>query len=603
MQTKQNVNEKDINSFGTIKRMVKYAKPYWYFLLISTVMSLALVGIHLYQSQAITDLVQSLREGDSNSAYQYVYIMIAITVLGVIASYFEKYTSGRFSLYIIRDIRSSIYNHIEKINIRYIEKNHTGEIVSRLTNNIAILQEFFENNLRNFIYHPLLFIGAFILLIRINWKLLLVSAITMVIALLLTFVITNPIKRKISELQKDIAKVNSVYQDNVNGIYLVKTYNLYKKLFSKYERLLDITLFKSLKIEKINSLLVSIGTVLSIVPIIVSIVYGGYLSIKGEIRPENLLSFIYLLDFLANSAGVLPKIITDYKSFIAVSAHLFEILDQDIEREGGLSIDKTSLEHPIKFENIKFSYDEGKVVLDGLSFEIQKGKTTALVGSSGSGKSTIIKLICGFYEVSHGQIKLWDKPLTGLNLKEVRSNISLVSQDIYLLPSTVAENISYSIENVAMKDIIDASTAANAHEFIEKLPEGYNSIIGERGNSLSGGQKQRIAIARAILKDSPILLLDEPTSALDTHSEILVQESLERITKNKTVIVIAHRLSTIKKADEIIVLDKGKIVGRGTHQELLEKSDLYRQLYKGQINEKADKNSREKKEDVQVDRN
>ena len=585
MHQEQLKTKEKANSYSVLKRMLGYIKPYWLMVLISILSSLTLIGINLYISDIITRLAENVRKGAYIDSLHYIYIMIVLTLLGVVASFLVKYASGRFSLYSIRDIRKDIYKHIEKINVRFVDKNHTGEIVSRLTNNISLLQDLLENNIRNFLYHPLLSLGAFILLLRINWKLLFVSGGTMFLALLLTFIISNPVKRKVKDLQKDIAKVNAVYQDNIMGIYIVKTYNLYKNLFKKYELYLVKTLKESLGIEKINSLLVPIGMILSIAPILVCIMVGGYFSVTGQLKPGELLSFIYLLDYLSNSASVFPKIITEYKTIMGVTTHLFEILDEPVERQGGLTIKETSCEYPIVFDNVSFSYDKDVRALENLNIKIKRDKMTALVGPSGSGKSTIIKLICGFYDASDGNIKLWDTDLKELNLQDIRSNISLVSQDVYLLPGTVAENISYGIDNVPVGEIIKAAKAANAHEFIEKLPEGYNTVLGELGSSLSGGQRQRIAIARAIIKKTPVLLLDEPTSALDTHSEILIQESLERISKESVVLVIAHRLSTIKNADEIIVINQGRFADSGTHSELVERNGLYRQLYERQVSE------------------
>lgn len=583
MTDKQKCKNEGISSLKVLSRTAVYIKPYWWLLLISIISSLALVGINLYLSRIISRLVENIRNANYTGSFRYMYILIALTLLGVVSSYLVKFASGRFSLYTVRDIRNSIYTHIEKINVRYIEKNHSGEIVSRLTNNIALLQGFLENNIYNLMYQPLLFTGAGILLLRINGKLLLVSSATMFAALFLAFVIAEPVKRKVKELHKDLARVNSVYQDNIRGIYLIKTYLLFQKLFEKYEKLLVHTLNRSLSIEKINSLLIPVGSVLSIAPLLVSIVYGGYLSIHGQLKPGELFAFIYLLDFLANSAGTLPKMISDYKSTIGVTSHLFEILDEPIEREGGLEVSLTSCHSPIVFKDVQFGYEQNDMVLNNISFELRKGKTTALVGSSGSGKSTIVKLICGFYQLSGGEILLWGENQNRLDLADIRMRISLVSQEIYILPGTVAENISYGIKNATMKDIIDAARAANAHEFIEKLPGGYYSMLGERGASLSGGQRQRIAIARAIMKKTDILLLDEPTSALDTHSEILAQKSIEKISKGCTVLVIAHRLSTIINADEILVIDGGTIVDKGKHAELLERNGLYRQLYARQV--------------------
>jgi ABC-type multidrug transport system fused ATPase/permease subunit len=268
---------------------------------------------------------------------------------------------------------------------------------------------------------------------------------------------------------------------------------------------------------------------------------------------------------------------------MGIAAHLFELTDENKERTNGEIFDLKKDVPAVEFTDVSFKYDNEKKILENLNFQVLRGEKIALIGSSGGGKTTLFKLLCGFYGAQSGLIKLYGIDMNKWSLSALRSLIALVSQDIHLFPGTIAENIGYGAPEPSLDEVINAAKAANAHDFIMELPKGYNTIIGEDGARLSGGEKQRISIARAILKDAPILLLDEPTSALDTQSEALVQEVFNKIMKNKTEIVIAHRLSTIKECDRVLVLDQGTIMETGSHEELLLKDGVYKKLYNKQV--------------------
>ncbi|HEX3030299.1 MAG TPA: ATP-binding cassette domain-containing protein, partial [Clostridia bacterium] len=275
--------------------------------------------------------------------------------------------------------------------------------------------------------------------------------------------------------------------------------------------------------------------------------------------------------------------INKIKEAAGASERVLEILDSTCERTDGADIDNTVFSPAIKFDKVCFSYEENVNILDGLNLSIERGKKIAIVGPSGCGKSTVLKLLCGFHSPTRGEINIFGKNLKEIRIGSLRSLIALVTQDTYLFPVSVAENISYGCTDATMDEIVQAAKAANAYDFIMSLPEGFNTNIGERGAKLSGGQKQRIAVARAILKKAPILLLDEPTSALDSESEILVQEALDKVMEDRTTIIVTHRYSTIKTADEILVLDRGAIAQKGKHDELIVLNGIYRQLYEKQV--------------------
>jgi subfamily B ATP-binding cassette protein MsbA/ATP-binding cassette subfamily B protein AbcA/BmrA len=513
-----------------------------------------------------------------------VFLILGVTILGVIAKYFVRFLSERIGICAIRDIRKAVSNHIARMKLSYVVDQHSGDTVSRFVSNIGIVQKFLENELYQFIYQPLIFTGAFTYMLWINWQMLMVNISLMVIVMLITIILSKPLEKFMYELQQYMGAVNSTAQDVIAGISGMKAYNLHSLLFTRYENTVDKALNKSLEIEKRISLMSSPLIILQILPRTISIIYGGYLTFKGDLIPGELIAYIYLLGYLAEPMIKMLNLFSDIKTTVGAAAGLFEALDFPVERGDGISpgsnLEGTAI---IQFNEVSFSYDGLTTVLDKLSFAVSQGKKVALLGASGSGKSTVFKLLCGFYESQEGEIMLNGYLMSKLDPDFIRSQFSIVSQDVYLFPVSIAENIAFGKRGATLDEVIAAAKAANAHSFIMDFPQGYNTLVGERGARLSGGQRQRISIARAVLKDSPIMLLDEATSALDNQSETVVQEALERLIKGRTVLIIAHRLSTIKNVDEIIVLANGRKIEQGTHMQLMQKKGLYTDLYTRQL--------------------
>lgn len=564
------------SSFG---RLMSFTRPYSFWLVLRIAGAAASAAIDIALAYMVVQMVNKSIEGDNAGLLNIIYPVGALIAAGILFSAVNRYASGLIGTLAGRDIKKEITGFIGKLSVSHMETRHTGDILSLLTNDVSIIQAFLEEGLPGLIFQPLRFLGAFIFMMYVNWKLLLFSIIIIPVAMLLVNIISRPITRFIEELQQLLGRMNSIAQDIIGGIYILKSFNLRDILFGKYKTVVDEALNRSLAVEKRISLLGPVNIVIQIIPFVLCILYGGYLTVSGQMSPGVLLAFIQMMNYLVEPLEYVPALISAYKAAAGAANHLFEILDQEPERTDGEAYKAEPVEFPVEFVNASFSYDGEKRILDKLNLKIREGGVTALVGSSGCGKSTLIKLICGFYQLREGNILLYGQGLDRWNLDAARSRIAVVSQDTYLFPATIAENIAYGKSNASLREVIASAKTANAHDFIMELPEGYATQLGERGVRLSGGQRQRIAIARAVLKDAPVLLLDEPTSALDMQSEALVSEALERFMKNRTVIIIAHRLSTIKNASQVVVLDDGKIAESGTHRELMEKDGLYRQLY------------------------
>ncbi|WP_081275899.1 ABC transporter ATP-binding protein [Paenibacillus polymyxa] len=573
---------------SAFRRLTRYIKPYNLWVFITVISSLCLAAIDIILGKAIEQMAQ----GTFSSTQNMIYLVVGMTVIGMPCKFVMRYASARFSVSALRDLRGDLVHKFYDLPVSSVERKFTGDLVSRLTNNTALLQNFFIQQFANLFYLPLVFTASLTLLLLTSWKLVLASLALMPVGMIITSLMSKPIGKYSKELQEKIAHLNAVGQDAIGGLPIVKAFNMQAVLLKKYLVITEEVIRRGLRLEKRYAFITPVGVMMLATPIILVIVCGGYLIQQGELNAGGIVLFLYLISFILQPVAMLPTIISQMKEAEGAAKHLFEVLDWPDERQDGkittisqnLKEDDAESKDDIavvSFEHLTFGYNEGNTVLKDISFQVGQGETVAIVGASGGGKSTIFKLLCGFNEPGEhaGTVQLFGKNLTDWNLTSLRSHISMVSQEPSLFPATIAENIGYGRLEATRKEIVEAAKAAHAHDFIVQLPEGYETLLSERGGGLSGGQKQRISIARALLKNAPLLLLDEPTSALDSQSEAQVQIAMNAAMQDRTVLVIAHRLSTVRQANRIIVLDQGSIVESGTHEELLGRDGVYRKLY------------------------
>lgn len=483
---------------------------------------------------------------------------------------------------LIRDLRNALYRHIHALPLAYFTNERTGNLISRIMNDVPVINTGISATFQTLIREPLLIIVYLTITLVISWKLTLIAFIVFPLALLVIAGIGRRVHRESGLVQERIADLTSVLHETISGVKVVKAFGMEsfenRKFAAEGQGYLDTIL----RVTRIRNLASPSTEFLSAAAGAVIIWYGGMQVLEhGTLKASEFLGFLFAIFQLMPPIKELSGVNNRIQEATAAGKRVFEILDTEPGiRDPEVPVPVNGFTDSIEFRNVAFHYVEGDPVLADISFTIRKGEVVAIVGPSGAGKSTIVDLVPRFYDPIGGSILLDGKDLRSLRVSSLRDLVGIVTQETILFNDTVRNNIAYGLDDCPLERIIEAARAANAHAFISEMPRGYESRIGERGVKISGGERQRLALARAILKNPPILILDEATSALDTESEVLVQEAIERLMSGRTSIVIAHRLSTVQHADRIVVVEGGRIVETGRHTELLKrKGGLYKKLF------------------------
>jgi len=568
------------NSF----RLYSYIKPFrveyaWgmFFLMGSSLASLAFPKL-------LGELVNSGNKGnlaaDLNSI---ALLLVATLVIQSVFSYFRVVFFVNVTEKTLALLRQTTYNHLIKLPLRFFEKHRVGELNSRISSDISMLQETLTSTLAEFIRQIIIISGGITLLAITSWKLTLFMLAIIPGVMLLAVFFGRFIRKFSKQVQAEVAKSNTIVEETLQGIQIVKTYtNEFFEIDRYRSRTREIAAIgmKSGKYRGAFSAFMILGLFGAMVAVIWK---GSYLMSTGAINAGQLFSFVIYSGFIGGTIGGLANVFTDIQKFIGATEELFDIFNEKEEElaAAGKIPENEILRGQIIFRNLSFRYPSrpDEEVLSNINLTIPENQMVALVGSSGAGKSTIASLLLRLHEPTSGDIIFDNRNSRDFSLSSLRSQIALVPQDVFLFGGSILENISYGKPTANEAEILDAAAKANAMEFIDRFPDKLNTIVGERGTQLSGGQRQRIAIARAVLKNPRILILDEATSSLDSESERLVQDALEKLMVGRTSIVIAHRLSTIRNADQILVIDNGQIVEKGTHDELIGlENGIYRNL-------------------------
>ncbi len=511
--------------------------------------------------------------------------VLAIAALDAISTYLEKYLTTSVGQWISHDLRRMVYAHIQRLSLAFHDEERTGDLISRVTSDIDAIQTFIMQGLLGILINVITLVGMIAVMFYLEWRFTLIALSVAPILFAVVYSYTRRIKKAARAVRKKEGELTSVVQEVLSSIRVVKAFaredyevkRLEEESLEEVELALRARSLKA-KLTPIVDLVVAVGTALVLW-------FGARLVLQGSLSAGVLVVFIMYLGKMYKPMQELSKM-TDTYSKAAVS---YERIRELLETEKQVKDMKGAIRAPrfrgkVEFDHVSFSYVSGASILENVSFTIRPGQLAALVGPTGAGKTSIISLIARFYDPLSGKIMIDDTDIRCFRQKSLRQQISFVLQETMLFRAPVWQNIAYGKPEASRSEITRAAELANASEFIEKLPEGYDTVLGERGMTLSGGQRQRIAIARAVIRDTPMLIMDEPTSGLDAASERLVFEALDRLIQDKTAIVIAHRLSTIRKADIIFVVQDGRIVESGRHADLLEESGLYATYYSLQFN-------------------
>lgn len=512
--------------------------------------------------------------------------VVSIAAIGAISSYVEKYLTTSVSQWVTHDLRRSLYSHLQRLSLQDYEKTQTGDLISRVTSDISAVQDFIGSALLGIIVNALTLFGMIAVMFYINWRFTLIALSIAPLLFAVVYYLTRRIKKASRAVRKKESELVSTVQEVLSSVRVVKAFAREDFEVSRFETQSRENVETALEARSIKAKLSPIVDVMVAIGTCLVLGYGARLVLHGDLSVGVLIVFLLYLAKMYKPMRELSKLTDTVSKSLVGYERIQEVLEIDSRvRDLPRARRAPRFSGEIEFDHVNFSYDEKVQVLKDISFKIKPGQVAAFVGPSGTGKTTIINLVPRFYDPQSGRIKIDGEDIRAYKLKSVREQISFVLQETILFHGSIWDNIAYGRPDATRDEIIRAATEANAHEFVEKLPEGYSTVVGERGATLSGGQRQRIAIARAIIRNTPILILDEPTSGLDSSSEQAVIDALYRLMEGKTSIVVAHHLNSIRRADIIFVVRDSELEEQGTHEELLAAGGLYAELHKLQASE------------------
>jgi ABC-type multidrug transport system fused ATPase/permease subunit len=560
-------------------------------LIISTAFSL---GIPELVKRAIdTGISFDFQTGEITGS-QTILIMSGIAIIGASVlrggfGFGQQYLSEFIGQRIAYDLRNRLYDRIQRLSFAFHDKAQTGQLMSRATQDVEAVRFFVSMGFLRSAYVAVMFIGICIMLFLMNWKLAFISIACMPVVAYQATRVGLRLRPIWMSIQQGIARLGILLQENLSGVKVVKAFSRQKYESAKFgeeaRELYEVSLL-SAKIQAFNTPLMSF---LFVIASGLMLWYGGREVVAGSLTAGEITQFYFYLTMMIMPMRMLMYLVNLVSRGMAAGERVFEIIDaESAVKELPNAVELSGVKGLVKFDHVSFSYDSWSPVLKDVNLEARPGEMLAVLGSTGSGKTTLVNLIPRFYDATSGSITIDDTDIREVTLASLRHNVGIVQQDVFLFSATIAENIAYGAVNASLENIIAAAKAAYLHDFIESLPEGYDTWVGERGLTLSGGQKQRLAIARTLLIDPRIIIFDDSTSSVDTETEFLIQRAIRKLIKGRTTFVIAQRLQTVKDADQILVLDGGTIVERGSHLQLLKEGSIYPQIYELQLRDQEE---------------
>ncbi len=574
-------------------RLIEYLKPYkkWIVAVTLAVIVTSITGIASPYILGREIIAKYILRGNLQGLQWIILVFIGIQVANWIANTIRTYGIGKIGQSLLLRMRSDLFSHLQELSFSFYDESNSGDLISRVTNDTDAIGEAFTSGLIQVVSDILNLLMIVIVMFSINVQLSLASMIVVPLMIIAAALFNSKFRAAYQMQRAKISSVTSKLQESISGIKEIQSFTRERDFIEEFKRTNLENLQANLQATKVWGLFFPTIQLIEAAGMGVVILYGGWLAFNGMLGPiedavGTLITFIMYVGMFFGPIFDLTNFYNTIQSALAAAERIFEILDVKPEiRDCKDAVEMPPIKGEIEFRNVTFKYKPGKPVLRNISFHIKPKETVALVGPTGAGKSTIIKLICRFYEPKSGQILIDGYDIRKVKMKSLRRQIGIVPQETFLFSGTIMDNIRYGRIDASDEEVIAAAKIVGAHEFIERLPKGYETRIGEGGAGLSVGQKQLIAFARALIRNPAILIMDEATSSIDPYTDLLIRKAMRALLKDRTSIIIAHRLSTVRDADRILVIDDGRIVEEGTHEELIEKGGLYSHLYEMQFKE------------------
>ena len=570
-----------------MRRLLTYLRPYKMHIAVSVFLLLGVAGLRLvgpYLTKTAIDV--HIVSGDVDGLHVVGSLYILTLLLILLCRFLQIYLTNMAGQRVMFDVRMAVYRHMKKLSLSYYDRNPVGKLITRVTNDIEALNEMFSSGVVNIFGDVFTLVGIMIAMMLLDWKLALITLLVLPVLLWAAMIFRMKVRDAFREVRKWVAGINASLQESITGMSVVQLFNRQDKNFEEFEETNRGHQDAYIHTIRYYAIFFPAVEIISAVAIGLIIWYGGGEVVQNALSLGVLIAFIQYVQLFFNPIYNLSEQYNTMQAAMAAAERLFALLDQKPEIEDlpePREID--TLKGKIEFQNVWFAYKDEEWVLRDVSFTVEPGQRTAFVGATGAGKTTIISLICRFYDVQRGRILMDEVDIREMRQKDLRRHIGLVLQDVFLFSGTIGENVRLWNEEITDDRIVEAAGHVNASSFIEKIPDGYDYTLSERGSTLSVGQRQLLSFARTLAYDPAILVLDEATSNIDTETELLIQDALEKLKTGRTSILIAHRLSTIQNSDQIVVLHKGQIQEIGTHQELISQDGIYFKLYQLQYQE------------------